>query len=34
VTTSQSDGCCWTLSKHPQCSHILLTCLPTYSPQR
>ncbi len=25
---------CWTLSKHPQGSHILHTCQPSYSPQR
>jgi len=25
---------CWTLSKHPQRSHILHTCQPSYSPQR
>ncbi len=25
---------CWTLSKHPHCSHILHTCQPSYSPQR
>jgi hypothetical protein len=25
---------CWTISKHPQCSHILHTCPLSYSPQR
>ncbi len=25
---------CWTLSKHPPCSHILHTCQPSYSPHR